>query len=118
MSGKIPWGTQLQSFNTSAYEGNPTLCGLPLLKKCQGDRAKEASNTYSHEDNIQQDGNDLWFYVSITFGFIVGFWGVCGTLVLNNSWRYSYFQFLNKIKDWLYVTTIINIARLHRGLQR
>ena len=60
----------------------------------------------------------MWSYVSIALGFIVGFWGVCGTLLLNNSWRYAYFQFLNKIKDWLYVIIAINMARLHRSLQR
>ncbi|KAJ9678536.1 hypothetical protein PVL29_020659 [Vitis rotundifolia] len=87
--GKIPRGTQLQSFNASAYEGNPTLCGLPLLKKCPEDRAEGAPNASSYEDNIQQDGNDMWFYVSIALGFIVGFWGVCGTLLLNNSWSVS-----------------------------
>ncbi|KAJ9678537.1 hypothetical protein PVL29_020660 [Vitis rotundifolia] len=117
LSGKIPRGTQLQSFNASAYEGNPTLCGLPLLKKCLEDKAEGAPNASSYEDDIQQDGNDMWFYVSIALGFIVGFWGVCGTLLLNNSWRYAYFRFLNKIKDWLYVTTTINMARLRRSLQ-
>ncbi|KAJ9703208.1 hypothetical protein PVL29_004835 [Vitis rotundifolia] len=117
LSGKIPRGTQLQSFNASTYEGNPTLCGLPLLKKCPGDKAEGAPNASSYEDNFQQDGNDMWFYVSIALGFIVGFWGVCGTLLRNNSWRYSYFQFLNKIKDWLYVTTTINMTRLWRSLQ-
>ncbi|KAJ9678528.1 hypothetical protein PVL29_020651 [Vitis rotundifolia] len=89
LSGKIPRGTQLQSFNASAYEGNPTLCGLPLLKKCLEDRAEGAPNASSYEDNIQQDGNDMWFYVSIALGFIVGFWGVCGTLLLNNTWSVS-----------------------------
>ncbi|KAJ9678526.1 hypothetical protein PVL29_020649 [Vitis rotundifolia] len=117
LSGKIPRGTQLQSFNTSSYEGNPTLCGPPLLKKCPGDKAEGTPKAYSYEDDIQQNGNDMWFYVSIALGFIVGFWGVCGTLLLNNSWRYAYFQFLNKIKDWLYVTTTINMARLWRTLQ-
>ncbi|KAJ9678533.1 hypothetical protein PVL29_020656 [Vitis rotundifolia] len=117
LSGKIPQGTQLQSFNTSSYEGNPTLCGPPLLKKCPGDKAEGTPKAYSYEDDIQQNGNDMWFYVSIALGFIVGFWGVCGTLLLNNSWRYAYFQFLNKIKDWLYVTTTINMARLWRTLQ-
>ncbi|KAJ9678532.1 hypothetical protein PVL29_020655 [Vitis rotundifolia] len=94
LSGKIPRGTQLQSFNTSSYEGNPTLCGPPLLKKCLGDKAEGTPKAYSYEDDIQQNGNDMWFYVSIALGFIVGFWGVCGTLLLNNSWRYAYFHII------------------------
>ncbi|XP_059589593.1 receptor-like protein EIX2 isoform X2 [Vitis vinifera] len=110
-------GTQLQSFNIDSYKGNPALCGLPLLKKCFEDKIKQDSPTHNIEDKIQQDGNDMWFYVSVALGFIVGFWGVCGTLLLNNSWRYAYFQFLNKIKDWLYVIIAINMARLQRSLQ-
>ena len=113
LSGEIPRGTQLQSFNTSSYEGNPALCGPPLLKTCPSDKKEGSPN----EGDIQQDGTDLWFYVSIAFGFIAGFWGVCGTLILNNSWRYAYFGFLNKMKGWLYVTTTINMARLQRSLQ-
>ncbi|KAJ9678926.1 hypothetical protein PVL29_020971 [Vitis rotundifolia] len=115
--GKIPQGTQLQSFNIDSYKGNPALCGLPLLKKCSKDKIKQDSPTHNIEDKIQQDGNNMWFYVSVALGFIVGFWGMCGTLLLNNSWRYAYFQFLNKIKDWLYVIIAINMARLQRSLQ-
>ena len=117
LSGKIPKGTQLQSFNSYSYKGNPTLCGLPLLKKCPEDEMKQDSPTRSIEDKIQQDGNDMWFYISIALGFIVGFWGVCGTLLLNNSLRYAYFHFLNKIKDWFYVTIAINMAKVRRSLQ-
>ncbi|KAJ9678950.1 hypothetical protein PVL29_020995 [Vitis rotundifolia] len=112
LSGKIPKGTQLQSFNTYSYEGNPTLCGLPLLKRCSKDKMEKDSPIGSIEDQIQQDGNDMWFYISIALGFIVGFWGVCGTLLLNKSLRYAYFSFLNKIKDWFYVTIAMNMARL------
>ena len=117
LSGKIPKGTQLQSFNSYSYKGNPTLCGLPLLKKCPEDEMKQDSPTRSIEDKIQQDGNDMWFYISIALGFIVGFWGVCGTLLLNNSLRYAYFHFLNKIKDWFYVTIAINMAKVRRSLR-
>ena len=114
---KIPQGTQLQSFNIDSYKGNPALYGLPLSKKCSEDKIKQDSPTHNIEDKIQQYGNDTWFYVSVALRFIVGFWGVCGTLLLNNSWRYAYFQFLNKIRDWLYVIIAINMARLQRSLQ-
>ncbi|GFQ06323.1 phytosulfokine receptor 1, partial [Phtheirospermum japonicum] len=36
LSGQIPTGPQLQTLNnTLIYEGNPGLCGDPLLKKCR-----------------------------------------------------------------------------------
>ena len=117
--GKIPSGTQLQSFSASTYQGNPRLCGPPLLKKCLGDETREASFVGpSNRDNIQDDANKIWFSGSIVLGFIIGFWGVCGTLLFNSSWRYAYFQFLNKIKDRLYMTTTtITMNRLRRSFQ-
>ncbi|KAJ9679641.1 hypothetical protein PVL29_021539 [Vitis rotundifolia] len=114
LSGKIPLGTQLQSFNASTYEGNPGLCGPPLLKKCPEDELGKASfiGFGSKPEDVQDDANNIWFCGSIVLGFIIGFWGVCGTLLFNSSWRYAYFQFLSKIKDWLYVTTTVNMNRI------
>ncbi|CBI22612.3 unnamed protein product, partial [Vitis vinifera] len=96
---RIPLGTQLQSFNSSTYEGNPQLCGLPLLKKCPGDEIRKDSPTI--EGYIREAANDLWLCISIVLGFIIGFWGVCGTLILKTSWRIAYFEFVTKAKDYL-----------------
>ena len=116
LSGKIPSGTQLQSFNASTYEGNSELCGPPLSKRCPEDEDKSGEFSFtglsSKKDDIQDDANNIWFYGNIVLGFIIGFWGVCGTLLLNSSWRYAYFKFLNKIKDRFYVTTTMNMNRL------
>ena len=94
--GKIPSGTQLQSFNSSTYEGNPKLCGPPLLKKCLEDERGEHSPP--NEGHVQKEANDLWFYIGVALGFIVGFWGICGTLLLNSSWRNANFISLKKPK--------------------
>ena len=121
LSGKIPSGTQLQSFNASTYEGNLGLCGPPLLKRCLEDEDKSREFFFiglsSKNDDIQDGANNIWFYGNIVLGFIIGFWGVCGTLLLHSSWRYAYFKFLNKIKDRLYVTTTISMNRLRRSFQ-
>ncbi|XP_057951138.1 receptor-like protein EIX2 isoform X2 [Malania oleifera] len=50
-------------------------------------------------------------------GFVVGFWGVCGTLVLNTSWRIAYFRFLNNMKDKLFVMVAIYSTRFGRRIQ-
>ncbi|KAJ0098811.1 hypothetical protein Patl1_20273 [Pistacia atlantica] len=42
----------------------------------------------------------------------LGFWGVCGSLVLSQSWRHAYFNFLADIKDKIYVIAAINFAKL------
>ncbi|KAK7854587.1 receptor-like protein eix2 [Quercus suber] len=93
LNGKIPLGTQLQSFNASNYIGIK-LCGPPLTNNCN------ISGVKPNIENIGcQDTSGLevdWFYVSMTLGFVVGFWSVCGPLLLNKKWRITYFQFLDQ----------------------
>ncbi|KAK2420722.1 receptor protein EIX2 [Trifolium repens] len=74
LSGEIPRSTQLQSFNASSYEDNLDLCGPPLVKLC-------VEGNSPHEPKVKiQDDEDLLlsrgFYISVTFGFIFGFWGM------------------------------------------
>ncbi|XP_024046504.1 receptor-like protein EIX1 [Citrus clementina] len=91
LTGKIPSSTQLQSFDASTYSGNPELCGLPLPNKCPGEEQAQDPAITEHADS--EDGIiTTGFYVSIVLGFIAGFWGVCGTILLNSSWRYEYFR--------------------------
>jgi EIX receptor 1/2 len=122
LSGRIPLGTQLQSFSVSAYEGNRDLCGLPLPKKCLEDEAAQDPQTgSSHEEgNIQEHAyshEHLWFYATIALGFIIGFWGVCGSLIFKSSWRHAYFGFFERIGDRLYVTIVVGMPKLLRSLK-
>ncbi|KAB2604053.1 receptor-like protein 2 [Pyrus ussuriensis x Pyrus communis] len=72
----------IQGFDATAFEGNPGLCATKNMEDVHG------------------NGNEIpWFYISVALGFIVGFWGVCGSLALITSWRYAYFQFLSDVKD-------------------
>ncbi|CAJ1952772.1 unnamed protein product [Sphenostylis stenocarpa] len=93
LKGKIPTGTQLQTFNASNFIGN-NLCGPPLLISCSSNRKID-----SYDDNGK--GNDShgvnWFFVSMAFGFVVGFWTVIGPLFICRSWRYAYFHFLDHV---------------------
>ncbi|GAU42057.1 hypothetical protein TSUD_288580 [Trifolium subterraneum] len=84
LSGEIPTSTQLQSFNASSYEDNLDLCGPPLVKLC-------VEGNSPHEPKVKiQDDEDLLlshgFYISLTFGFIIGFWGVFGSILIKRSW--------------------------------
>lgn len=116
LSGKIPEIARFQQFDASSYMGNPELCGLPL-PKCPWDQppnspANEADIT--HQDESRSKDFFLGLYISVVLGFIMGFWGVCGTLVLKRSWRYAFFQFFDDMKDKLYVMVIVKIARVLR----
>ncbi|KAH0979475.1 hypothetical protein GBA52_006652 [Prunus armeniaca] len=110
LSGKIPIGTQLQTFDF-AYGGNPLLCGEPLPRTCSEEEKGPGQSVYVNEDD--KDGLiTQGFYISMGLGFAVGFWGVCGTLLLNKSCRYTYFNFLTFLNDWLYVKVEIIKQRI------
>ncbi|CAN1813683.1 Receptor-like protein EIX2 [Linum perenne] len=103
LTGRIPLSTQLQSLNSSSFAGNKDLCGSPLAK-CRTDSTTVDSNGNGREEPDEDDGNDheiKWFYVSLPLGFIVGFWGVVGSMVLNKQWRFGYFNFVDRLWDRL-----------------
>ena len=115
LSGPIPTTNQFSTFNDpSIYEANLGLCGLPLSANCT------PPNNQNDQDD-KQDEDDLymtWFFISMAMGFPVGFWVVCGSLVLNKSWRHAYFLFIDEIIDRLYVFKIVNMTRLKRKIER
>ncbi|XP_040869659.1 receptor-like protein EIX1 [Glycine max] len=79
LKGNIPTGTQLQTFDASSFIGN-NLCGPPLPINCSSN-----GKTHSYEGS---DGHGVnWFFVSMTIGFIVGFWIVIAPLLICRSWR-------------------------------
>ncbi|KAJ7950775.1 putative Leucine-rich receptor-like kinase family protein [Quillaja saponaria] len=115
-SGKIPSSTQLQSFNASKFIGNPLLCGLPLQQKCPGDKSFDQSQPTNNSGagTVQEDEDEFekWFYTGLGIKFAVGFWAICGSLILKRSWRRAYFLLMLNIKDWIYVMIVVHWARL------
>ncbi|XP_004308382.1 PREDICTED: systemin receptor SR160-like [Fragaria vesca subsp. vesca] len=115
LSGEIPTGTQLQGFNASSYTGNPWLCGLPLDVCNPGETGRpKVSSGEEDADELITHG----FYISLGLGFVVGFWGVCGSLIFKRSWRYAYYNLLNNLNDWLYVKVALIIRQLKDMLNR
>ncbi|XP_062172456.1 receptor-like protein 3 [Alnus glutinosa] len=112
LHGPIPSGTQLQSFDASAYEGNPGLCGVPLLECAHIVSSNGGKDIQNEEDRLGLP----WFPICVVLGFITGFWGVCGPLIFSYKWRVAYFQFFDNVKDRFYVKLVVLLARLHRRL--
>ncbi|XP_062108896.1 receptor-like protein EIX2 [Humulus lupulus] len=113
LSGEIPRSTQLQSRDAAAYMGNPLLCGIPLPIKCPNEKvpttADEAMENHNGDEFISKG-----FYISVALGIVVGFWGFCGTLIFNKSWRYAYFKLLNNAEDWAHVKATLQKEKLLR----
>jgi hypothetical protein len=92
LHGPMPSGTQLQSFDAFAYEGNHGLCGPPLPHEC--------AHIVSNNRDIRDEDNGYripWFPIIVVLGFIIGFCGVCGPLVISYEWRVAYFQFIDHV---------------------
>nr|KYP36447.1 Receptor-like protein kinase 2 [Cajanus cajan] len=121
LSGQIPVGNQFDTFNDpSSYEGNPKLCGKPLPTNCSSALPGNEEKGGKHEDGADEKIEGLWLYGSIAFGYITGFWLVCGSLMLKRSWRHAYFNFAFDMRDKLLVLIAVNLARVKRkfGLER
>nr|XP_007152138.1 hypothetical protein PHAVU_004G105500g [Phaseolus vulgaris]ESW24132.1 hypothetical protein PHAVU_004G105500g [Phaseolus vulgaris] len=101
LTRKISTATQLQGFNPSSYEDNFNLCGPPLQKMCIEGRSTHEPNVEIHEDEYSLLNND--FFISMTFRFVLSFWKVFSTILFKSSWRHAYFNFLNNVKDNIYV---------------
>ncbi|KAL2324597.1 hypothetical protein Fmac_023655 [Flemingia macrophylla] len=94
--GQIPSGTQLGLTNLS-YIGNPNLCGAPLSKICPlDDKFHDIKPMGEEHDEVR-----LWFYMGLGIGFVVGFWGVFGTILFNRRCRHAYFRFLRQMYDFV-----------------
>jgi hypothetical protein len=108
--GKIPIGTQLQSFNASSYIGNPKLCGAPLNNCTTEEENPKSATPSTDNDSIRES-----LYLGMGVGFAAGFWGICGSLFLIRKWRHAYFRFVDGVGDKLYVTLMVKLNGFHRN---
>ncbi|KAM3302039.1 hypothetical protein P3S67_016541 [Capsicum chacoense] len=115
LSGRIPTANQFNTFNDpSIYMGNPGLCGTPLPNKCKDDEETEPDHQETYHSSPSEFG-EKGFFVSIGVGFVVGFLGVCATLIIKTSWRHAYFQFVGYLGDKLFVIFILPLASWRRS---
>ncbi|XP_013719918.3 receptor-like protein 20 [Brassica napus] len=80
LTGQIPQGTQFQTQNESAFEGNIDLCGFPLRKRCFRENVS-ATTTHtqsSHASKTMHSLNSnnplLLFSILVVFNFVLSFY--------------------------------------------
>lgn len=112
LSGPIP--RVLRRFNYEDFEGNPNLCGEPLPISCS---ILEGAQGGEPQNESKDNGYYIGLYVSLGLGFYFGFWAVCGTLTLQHSWRYAFFNFVDTVYNRIYVIIAIYVARFRRNSQ-
>ncbi|CAK9175123.1 unnamed protein product [Ilex paraguariensis] len=115
LSGKIPTGNQFLVLEdpSSIYVGNVALCGFPLTIACISSdppQAPAGESIGETDDALEK----ILFSICIGSGFFLGFWGVCGTLIVKQRWRDAYFYFLEEVKDRLFVVLSLKLIYLRR----
>ncbi|XP_060667274.1 receptor-like protein EIX2 [Ziziphus jujuba] len=114
LTGKIPTANQFLTFDDpSIYQGNAGLCGKPLDNVCLGSSQFGTPRGEKEEEDgdVGDKTEKVGLYISIALGFIVGFWSVFGSLIINRSWRYTYFGFVQRVND----TCFVLFHRMFRG---
>jgi Leucine-rich repeat (LRR) protein len=91
--GQIPTSTQLQSFPSSYFEGNPGLCGLPLETKC----SKPNPLRKEPDDHLNSRSGIEWSFISIEMGFTFGLAVVILPITFSRRWRIHYYRHVERV---------------------
>ncbi|XP_039138147.1 receptor-like protein EIX2 [Dioscorea cayenensis subsp. rotundata] len=116
LSGEIPSKGQFQTLlDSSIYYGNYRLCGFPLDVSCQNNNKTQTPTLQTEEEDGSEDNDITWFYLSMGLGFLSGIWCFCGVLIVKKNWCYSYFSFLDKLYDKMYVFLVLKLRKMKRS---
>uniref|UniRef100_A0A0D9WMI8 non-specific serine/threonine protein kinase n=1 Tax=Leersia perrieri TaxID=77586 RepID=A0A0D9WMI8_9ORYZ len=102
---------QFITFGRSSYEGNPYLCGPPLLKSCSATPEPSSLQHEQDEDDDDKVGDLILFGGSALF-YVVGFWASLAVLYFKRSWRVSLFLAVDRFSDPLMVRIAILSRRI------
>ncbi|XP_039136194.1 receptor-like protein EIX1 [Dioscorea cayenensis subsp. rotundata] len=117
LSGEIPSGNQLRTLDASGFFYNDGLCGYPL-SNCINVTPSQGSFHGGNQDERGDWFDDLWLYIGLASGFIVGFWMFILFIMIKKSRRISYFRSVDKVYDWIYVRLVVYSRRLKSILTR
>ncbi|CAH1424062.1 unnamed protein product [Lactuca virosa] len=89
LSGRLPeMKAQFGTFSEASYEGNPLLCGPPLVKKCTTTNSQVTNPSDGEEDNEKwYDINMACFYGSSSSTCVIFLSGFVAILYTNPRWR-------------------------------
>ncbi|RQO91320.1 hypothetical protein POPTR_006G061000v4 [Populus trichocarpa] len=117
LSGKTPeMVAQFSTFSKSSYEGNPLLCGPPLLNSCTKEVPPPPppgpSTDEKEESSVIIDAQV--FCVSFVVTYIMVLFGIAAVLYINPDWRRAWFYFIEKSINTCYYFVADNLLKPFR----
>ncbi|KAL4559904.1 hypothetical protein LXL04_032050 [Taraxacum kok-saghyz] len=97
LSGRLPdMKAQFSTFTNASYEGNPLLCGPPLVKKC-------TNEPHVTDPSLEEEDTENWydvdmtcFYGSSSSTLVVLLLGFIALLYVNPYWRRRWLDFVEE----------------------
>ncbi|KAL9398455.1 hypothetical protein Peur_007416 [Populus x canadensis] len=116
LSGKTPdMVAQFSTFNKSSYEGNPLLCGPPLLNSCTKEVPPPPPGPSTDEKEKSSGIIDAQvFCVSFVVTYIMVLLGIAAVLYINPDWRRAWFNFIEKSINTCYYFVADNLLKPFR----
>jgi hypothetical protein len=96
------------TFDESRYEGNPSLCGPPLLKSCS---ITPRSIPLPEMDDDHDRIGDLILFGSSALFYAIGFWMSLAVIYFKRSWRWALFLAVDRFSDLLTVRIALLMNR-------
>ncbi|KAJ6778095.1 RECEPTOR-LIKE PROTEIN 12 [Salix koriyanagi] len=89
--GRIPTGSQMQTFPSDSFEGNPGLCGPPLNLVC----SNTSGSTFKRRSNQRKEFD--WNFFSAELGSIFGLGIIILPLMFCKRWRTWYYTHVDRV---------------------
>ncbi|XP_030970926.1 receptor-like protein 14 [Quercus lobata] len=115
LSGRtLDMKAQFGTFSARSYEGNPLLCGLPLVKNCTNRDNPSPTPTQSSDasDEKWYEVDQAVFFTSFSVTYIMFFLGVITVLYINPHWRLWCFNLVEDFMYFCYISTSITLRKL------
>ncbi|KAM3378165.1 receptor-like protein EIX2 [Capsicum galapagoense] len=116
LHGPIPTTNQFATFtDPSCFEGNPELCGKPLMKDCPQAKKNETDRKFEEDDDDDDEQEiRLFFLMGAGVGFVLSFLATFISLMKKKSWAYWCYHVMEEVGERIIMCFLAFVTCLNR----